>query len=206
MASGNIPDQIMSNDPEGSEWITIRQMAERDDVTERTVNSRIKTGYYKSMLTEDGRRLLLWHRKQLQEDVNLLPESNFNASGNASRNIQEVGYEAYQEAFPEVVNLRIENAELKAKLAECTLLLSEARERTARLEGQMEGHQALLDERDRVIAALNETITAKDQAINAANAAVFLYEKQNQAALDAPLDASRQIESKPSGWKWPWQK
>ena len=51
------------------EWISVREASVREGVTERAISNRLKRGEYKTKLTKDGRRLIQWTGKKLDEDV-----------------------------------------------------------------------------------------------------------------------------------------
>lgn len=99
---------------------------------------------------------------------------------------------------------------LQAALAESEKRVAEAEKRVSRLEGEMSGKseaiqqlEARLLEKDEnlkaAIKSKDETIAAKDQAINAANAAVMLLEEKKMPALETSAP-KRQEESRPPSW------
>jgi hypothetical protein len=173
-------------------WVSKLEAAIAFNVTERTIENRIRSDALKSRIGPDGKveiYLRNGHRisKGLENDTVLSKEIrqddhwDSKSAEQTSKEIDEIKFQ--------LENL---NKELVAvKLAHAQLL------------GESSGKDKLLQEKDRLIQSKDEVIQAKDQAINAANAAVMLLEQRNQTLEADPkrLQGSQvpQAEEK-KGW------
>lgn|GEM_PF-4856627 len=174
---------------EDGEWLTKAQAAVIFEVSERTIENRIKAQVYPSKV-EEGKTLVF------------IKKSKINSKENETIPINTKPFATYPENY-EISSKHCEECEILRNQVE-TLRneLSNSREANARLQGLLEGKDSVIAEKERRIEEISknkdEVIQAKDQAINAANAAVMLMEQQRQT-LDALTP--KQIET---ALKKPW--
>ena len=169
---------------EDGQWLTKTQAAVHFEVSERTIENRIKQGLYPSK-AEEGKTLVFVKRSKTDRKMIENQTKEYEAPAKIN-----------EEASKEIERLAKENETLRQKIEDLSKELSEARERAAKLEGE-------LSSMNRVIDAKDETIQAKDQAINSANAAVMLMERQTPSVEVTPPE--RQLEAKRGGWMF-WKK
>lgn len=196
MVAGNVQSEIR-NDPEGGEWLTRQEFMDRTGVIERTLTNRIKSNYYRHKLDENGNRKIFYsyaaheekRPERFQNATGISPEG---LAGNASgSNVVDPEVSFLPDRKITIVDPAFSRSEvcldcerLKGRIDLLTEQLKAVEVANAKLEGQMDGKDALLAERDRVIESLRETISAKDQAVSATQAAFLQLEKNTLPALE----------------------
>ncbi len=163
-------------DFEDGQWLTKAEAAVIFEVSERTIENRIKAGNLPSK-SDEGKTLVFIKASKLPSKVKEIFPSDSKGFVNAAFTSEGVS-----KPCEECENLRNE-------LENFRTLLSKEREAHAELRGEMKTITARLSDKD-------EIIKAKEQAINAANAAVMLMEQQKQT-IEA--DMSKQLTGGQSG-------
>jgi chromosome segregation ATPase len=147
---------------EDGQWLTKAQAAVIFEVSERTIENRLKAGVLIAKQTEEGKTLVFVKSSKLStypfEDAPQISKVEESISKN---------FDLSAKIYDDYENLRLDYENLRKEL-------SKEREAHAELRGEMKTIQARLTDKD-------EIIKAKEQAINAANAAVMLLEQQKPA-------------------------
>lgn len=219
MVSGTKESEIR-NAPEAGEWVSRNDYMERTGTGERTLTGWIKNGTVKSRLIDieiNGR-----HKKQRQvflpakkNDPDEVPENSGVYAGSNAGSFEPDPETNFQQARKfSVVNPVIAGnqtcEECLRKEGKIDLLeeqLKAVEIAKGRLEGQFEGLEKVLAERERVIESLKDTIKAKEQSVSATQAAYLQLQESNQQLKDRLLpemaasvvpDSSGQ--AKKTGW------
>lgn len=166
---------------EDGEWITKTRAAVIFEVSERTIENRIKTGVYHSKVDE-GKTLVF------------VKSSKLNPMGR--ENLPSIAKPIESLPRPYEVSSKVcETCEtLREQIETLRNQLSNEREAHAKLQGEMKGKDDLLVERSQrledIRADKDETIQAQKGTINANNAAIMLSE-QLRPALPAATEPEK---------------
>jgi hypothetical protein len=189
----SVHSELVTEVSEEGEWLPKQEAANRLGVSEKTVENRVRSGDYKSERRQ-GRAFIFIPKlsEGLSESHHLSPKTfaSIPKQTEPSENISE----SFLEYIRNDSEIRSEEIRiLNERVRKLESELSEERIKAARLEGEMKGKDKLLAEKD-------NTIQAKDQAINAANAAVMLMEQQKQT-LDAKVPKLIETTLKKPWWR-----
>lgn len=163
------------------EWVTVREALIREGISEKQVYNRINDGYYRATVIKGKKHVLL---QKLQNPPVITSEVNSESTETISEPLQKTTVDITEYLLKQAEKLTEEITTLKAKLEASEARANQAERMAARLEGE--------------ISRVDETLKAKDQAINAANAAVLIYEQHKApAALESKQES--QEAPKPKG-------
>lgn len=89
-------------DPEQGEWISRTELIRREGVSERTITTRIKQGYYLSRITPEGKREVFWKFRKQPEGIRKPYGSIPEPYSGTETELPEEHPEDYRNHIPEV--------------------------------------------------------------------------------------------------------
>jgi DNA-binding transcriptional MerR regulator len=174
----------------------ITELASLAGVTRTTVDKwELRYSLQKTLVEHDNREVAAYiltaeNIERLSREYPSISNGVDTGSSTQSQPLSQ-GYQLVQEYQSEQIEeLKARNLALEKELETSRSNLSSVQMKCSKLEGLLENHNLRLADKDAIIAA-------KDQAINAANAAVMLLEEKKSPAIET--SENNQMSNIPTG-------